>query len=333
MSNVLITGITGMVGSHLAELLIKKTNWKIIGMCRWNSKFDNIKVILNSKRLELATADLTDTISIYKIIKKYKPKYIFHLAAQTYPKVSFDNPIETYNTNINGTTRLLEACKEYCPKSKIHLCSSSEVYGRVNKKDLPIDENVKFHPASPYAISKVGADLVAQNYALSYGMNIFITRMFTHTGPRRTDFFHESSFAKQIALLEKNNKRINKILVGNLDSLRTYADVRDAVMAYYLLMISKKTKKGDVFNIGGNKSCKVKHTLQYLISISKLDNIKIQLDKKRLRPIDADLQIPNIRKFQKIIKWKRKYLFEDTMNDLLNYWREKVKNEESQYIR
>ena len=138
MTKILITGITGMVGSHLAELILSKTNWKIIGMIRWNSKFNNIKNILNHKKLILDYADLRDTISINKCIKKHKPKYIFHLAAQTFPKISFDNPIETYDTNINGTTRLLEACKEYCPNTKIHVCSSSEVYGKVDKKDLPI---------------------------------------------------------------------------------------------------------------------------------------------------------------------------------------------------
>ncbi len=324
MKKVLITGISGMVGSHLAELLLSKTNWKIIGMVRWNSKFDNINDILENKKLLLETADLTDSISINKLFKKHKPDLIFHLAAQTYPKVSFDNPLETYNTNINGTTRLLEACKEYCPKSKIHVCSSSEVYGRVQKKDLPINENVKFHPASPYAISKVGTDLVAQNYAFSYGMNIFITRMFTHTGPRRTDFFHESSFAKQIALLEKSNKKKKEIFVGNLNSLRTYADVRDAVFAYYLLMKSRKTKKGDVFNIGGRKTCKVGDTLKYLVKLSNLSNIKIKTEEKRLRPIDADLQVPDTRKFNKTVKWKRKFSYEDTMLDLLNFWRDKI---------
>ena len=333
MKKVLITGISGMVGSHLAELLLSKTKWKIIGMVRWNSKFDNINNILENKKLLLETADLTDSISINKLFKKHKPNLIFHLAAQTYPKVSFDNPLETYNTNINGTTRILEACKEYCPKSKIHVCSSSEVYGRVKKKDLPINENVKFHPASPYAISKVGTDLVAQKYALSYGMNIFITRMFTHTGPRRTDFFHESSFAKQIALLEKSNKKKKEIFVGNLNSLRTYADVRDAVSAYYLLMKSKKTKKGDVFNIGGDKTCKVRETLNYLIKLSNLNNIIIRTDQKRMRPIDADLQIPDTRKFNKIVKWKRKFSYSDTMLDLLNFWRDKINSSKYNIVR
>jgi len=333
MKKVLITGITGMVGSHLAELLLTKTNWKIVGMIRWNSKFENIQNILNNKRVILETADLTDSISINKLIKKHKPNYIFHLAAQTYPKVSFDNPLETYNTNISGTTRLLEACKEFCKKAKIHVCSSSEVYGKVNKKDIPINENVKFHPASPYAISKVGTDLVAQHYASAYKMNIFITRMFTHTGPRRTDFFHESTFAKQIALMEKNKIKKPKIFVGNLNSLRTYADVRDAVSAYYLLMLSKKTQKGDVFNIGGNKSIKVGQTLQYLIKISKLNNVKIIKETSRLRPIDADLQIPNISKFKETVKWKKKYSFHDTMEDLLNYWRKALSKQKETLIR
>ena len=188
---------------------------------------------------------------------------------------------------------------------------------------MPIDENCNYHPASPYAISKVGTDLVGKYFYEAFGLKVLITRMFTHTGPRRGDVFAESSFAKQIALIEE--KKIKPyVKVGNLNSLRTFSDVRDAVEAYYLLL-TKNPKPGEVYNIGGNYSCTVKDMLNYLLSISKVKNIKIKIDKSRIRPIDADLQIPNTNKFSIATGWKPNIPFEKTMLDLLNYWRIKVK--------
>ena len=329
-----ITGISGMVGSHLAEYLINKTKFNIIGMIRIRSSLRNIsnltKNINEKKRIKLVYADLKDGISISKAIKETKPNYIFHLAAQSDPKTSFVTPLETADVNIQGTIRLLEACREHVPKSLIHVCSSSEVYGRVKKENLPINENCTFHPASPYAISKVGTDLVGRYYSEAYNMNIMTTRMFTHTGPRRSDFFAESSFAKQIAMIEK--KLIKPIVYhGNLNSLRTIADVRDAVRAYYLLL-TKNPKKGESYNIGGTYTCKIGYILDYLISISKNKNIKKKLDKNRLRPLDADLQIPDTTKFYNQTKWEPKYKFKETMKDLLEYWRMEINNNPNEYI-
>ena len=234
-----ITGITGMVGSHLADYLIANTDWDIIGLIRWRSPLDNIKNLIeniNTKnRVKLVYGDLNDGISIDTAIKDAKPDYVFHLAAQSFPKTSFDSPIETLNVNIQGTVTLLDACKKHVPDAQIHVCASSEVFGRVPQEKLPIDEECSFHPASPYAISKCGTDLVGRFYAEAYNMNVQTTRMFTHTGPRRGDVFAESTFAKQIAMAEAGY--IEPVIkVGNLKSLRTIADVRDAVRAYYLLL-------------------------------------------------------------------------------------------------
>lgn len=327
--NCLITGVTGMVGSHLLDLLLKKTNWNIFGLCRWSSKLDNIEHHIDKankkKRFFIEYGDLTDHVSIRKVIEKSLPKYVFHLAAETFPKMSFDSPLKFYETNVKGTQILLEEIKN-CKKIDpiIHVCSSSEVFGKVKKKDLPINENCNFHPASPYAISKVGTDMIARYFYEAYGLKTLTTRMFTHTGPRRGDYFAESTFAKQIAMIE--NKMIKPVVkVGNLNSLRTIADVRDAVNAYYLL-VTKKPLYGEAYNIGGSYTCKIKDILSYLISISELKNkIKIKVDNQRLRKIDADLQIPDVRKFKKHTKWKPQYEFKTTMQDLLNYWREQVK--------
>jgi GDPmannose 4,6-dehydratase len=323
---VLITGITGMVGSHLLDYLIEHTDWDIFGMIRWRSPLSNInhhiKSINQSKRIQLIYADLRDTMSINEAVKKAKPDFVFHLAAQSYPKTSFDSPLDTLDTNIQGTERLLCALRQYAKDAIIHVCASSEVFGRVPKEKLPIDEECTFHPASPYAISKVGTDLVGRYYAEAYGMCVMTTRMFTHTGPRRGDVFAESTFAKQIAMIEAG--KLDPIVkVGNLDSLRTWADVRDAVRAYYML-VTINPLPGAYYNIGGTYTCSIKEMLDTLLSLSTRKNIRTEIDPERLRPIDADLQVPNTQKFEKHTGWKPEIPFEKTIQDLLDYWRVQV---------
>lgn len=326
--HALITGVTGMVGSHMVDFLLENTDWEIYGMCRWRSPLNNIAHIvprINKKdRVHILYGDLRDYISINDVIRQSKPDYVFHLAAQSYPKTSFESPLDTFETNIQGTARILEALRLNDMKNAIvHVCASSEVFGRVPKEKLPIDEECTFHPASPYAISKVGTDLVGRYYAEAYGMTVMTTRMFTHTGPRRGDVFAESTFAKQIAMIEKG--LIPPVIkVGNLQSLRTFADVRDAVRAYYML-VTINPIPGEYYNIGGTYTCGIDEMLNFLISLSPMkDKIKIEVDPDRLRPIDADLQVPNTAKFEEHTGWKPEISFEDTMKDLLNYWREIV---------
>lgn len=324
----LITGITGMVGSHLTDYLLANTDWDIYGMCRWRSPLDNVEHLLeraNKKdRLYFVNGDLTDTLSLQHAVEESQPDYIFHLAAQSYPKTSFTSPINTLDTNILGTERLLEVVRRSPGLDPvIHVCSSSEVFGRVPKEKLPINEKCSFHPASPYSISKIGTDLIGKFHAEAYGQKCVITRMFTHTGPRRGDVFVESTFAKQIALIEAGLiKPIVK--VGNLDSLRTWADVRDAVRAYYML-VTMDPQAGESYNIGGAHTCTVREMLDFLISqSSRRADIRVEIDPERLRPLDADLQIPDIGKFNKHTGWKPEIPFEKTMVDLLHYWRERI---------
>lgn len=322
----LITGITGMVGSHLADYLISNTDWEIHGVIRWRSPMDNISHLLdkvnNKEGVFLHYADLNDESSLVSMLKNVEPDYIFHLAAQSYPKTSFDSPIDTMNTNILGTSRLLEAVKINNLDPIIHVCASSEVFGRVPKEKLPINEECTFHPASPYAISKVGTDLVGRYYAEAYNMIVMTTRMFTHTGPRRGDVFAESTFAKQIAMIEAG--LIPPIVkTGNLDSLRTWADVRDAVRAYHMLVTVNPTA-GEYYNIGGTYTCSIRDMLSTLLSMSTVKDIVIETDPERLRPIDADLQVPDTTKFMVHTGWKPEISFEETMRDLLNYWRDRI---------
>lgn len=323
----LITGITGMVGSHLADYLLQHTDWDICGMCRWRSPLDNIEhlvpLINRKERIHLLYGDLRDYTSIYDVIDKAKPDYVFHLAAQSYPMTSFRSPLDTLETNIQGTAHVLEVLHLINKGASIHVCSSSEVFGRVPKEKLPISEECTFHPASPYAISKVGTDLLGRYYAEAYKMTIMTTRMFTHTGPRRGDVFAESTFAKQIAMIEA--KLIPPTLkAGNLDSLRTFADVRDAVRAYYML-VTINPIPGEYYNIGGNFTCTVGEMLNALLSMSTSKNIKVEVDPSRFRPLDADLQVPDTRKFATHTGWKPVIPFEQTMQDLLDYWRGRIK--------
>lgn len=331
----LITGITGMVGSHLAEYIIADTDWEIFGLCRWRSPLDNLEALIpaiNAKeRVSLIYGDLRDEISIFKAVEDSRPDFVFHLAAQSFPRTSFDAPLDTLETNVQGTARVLEALRKHAPDAIIHVCASSEVFGRVPADKIPIDEECNFHPASPYAISKVGTDLLGRYYAEAYDMTVMTTRMFTHTGPRRGDVFAESTFAKQIAMIEAGLIE-PVVMVGNLDSLRTIADVRDAVRAYHML-VTVNPQAGAYYNIGGTYSCSIGDILQALIQLSpRANDIQVEVDPERLRPIDADLQVPNTAKFKAHTGWEPEIPFEKTISDLLDYWRERVKREGNRFL-
>ena len=334
MTRALITGITGMVGSHLADYLLANTDWDVAGLTRWRSPLDNIADLIDpinrNQRVSLVYGDLNDQGSLDLAVQQVQPDYVFHLAAQSYPTTSFTSPVDTLNTNVLGTARLLEAVKTHAPESVVHVCASSEVFGRVSREHLPIQEDCLFHPASPYAISKTGTDLLGRFYAEAYGMKVMTTRMFTHTGPRRGDVFAESSFAKQIALIEGGY--IDPVVrVGNLESLRTVADVRDAVRAYYML-VTVDPQPGEYYNIGGQHTCRVGDILDTLIGLSTAENIRVEVDPDRLRPIDADLQVPDTRKFTQHTGWQPEIPFEQTMQDLLNYWREQVRLHNGRFL-
>ena len=326
-ARALITGITGMVGSHLADFLLDYTDWDLVGLTRWRSPMDNIEHLFprinRGDRVVLVQGDLNDTFSIQRAVDIARPDFVFHLAAQSYPRVSFDTPLETLGPNVMGTCRLLESIRLRTDLSPVvHVCSSSEVFGRVRRECLPIAESCAFHPASPYAISKVATDVLGRFYAEAYGVKALTTRMFTHTGPRRGDVFAESTFAKQIAMIEAGHLP-PVVRAGNLDSLRTWADVRDAVRAYYML-VTVNPVAGEVYNIGGAYSCTVGEMLQTLLSMAKVRSIEVEPDPDRFRPIDADLQVPDTKKFRQHTGWEPRIPFEQTMRDLLDYWRSRI---------
>lgn len=325
-TRALITGCAGFVGSHLAEYLVEHTDWDITGMHRWNEPTDNLDVLAPmanaDERFHLIWGDLNDAHSMRDVVRTIRPDYVFHLAAQSFPLTSFRAPVDTLQTNICGTVNLLEALRDYARTAWIHVCSSSEVYGQVKKENLPITEDCPFAPASPYSISKVGTDMVGQLWAQAYQMRIMVTRMFSHTGPRRGDVFMESSFAKQIAMIEVGQMD-GPVRVGNLKSLRTIADVRDAVRAYHMLL-TVDPQPGEVYNIGGDRTCTVGGILEDLFAIAG-HNPGYVIDEQRLRPVDADLQVPDCTKFKTHTGWKPEIKLEQTLHDLLTYWRKRVK--------
>lgn len=321
-TRVLITGITGFVGSHLVDyILANHPEVEIYGLVRWRSPMDNLMHISPDK-YKLLYGDLMDLSSLIRMLGEVSPEIIFHLAAQSYVKISFDAPIDTLQTNVIGTTNLLEAIRLSKIDPIIHICSSSEVYGQVREDEIPIKETNPFRPASPYAVSKVAEDMIAFQYWLSYGIKNIRTRMFTHTGPRRGEVFAESAFAKQIALIEKG-KQEPIVWVGNLDSVRTFSDVRDAVKAYWLLV--NECSPGEVYNIGGNRTMKIGEMLDLLLDFSPIKGkAKIKVDPKLLRLSDVTLQIPDCSKFKAETGWEAEIPLEKTLEDTLNYWRKRV---------
>ena len=330
---ILITGITGQVGSQLADFLLQNTTYDVIGVMRWQEPMDNLYHLtdrINRKdRIDLYYADLNDYSALARMLKSVRPNYISHLAAQSYPKTSFDIPIETLQTNIIGTANLLEAIRQqkeldgYDPV--VHVCSSSEVYGRA-KPGMPLAEDTPFHGASPYSISKIGTDYLGRFYGEAYGLRTFITRMGTHSGPRRSDVFFESTVAKQIALIEAGYQK-PEIRVGNLSSTRTFQDARDAVKAYFLLLEASSNGAiacGDYFNIAGEEAFQLPEVIDILLGFSNRTDIKVVTDHDRLRPIDADYQMFDNTKIRAAIDWQPQIPVRQMFADLLDHWRNEI---------
>lgn len=314
---VLITGIAGFVGSHLAELLLSK-GYEVYGLSRPRSKMDHVESIIN--KLNLVDADLLDSHSLYGTVSRIKPDYIFHLAAQSFVPTSWVSPSVTLEVNIVGTANLFESVRQAGIDPVIQIACSSEEYGLVHENEVPIKETNPLRPLSPYAVSKLAMDYLGYQYFQSYKVRVIRTRGFNHTGPRRGETFAESNFAKQIAMIEKG-KQDPVIHVGNLDAQRDYTDVRDMVRAY--LQSVEKCDPGDVYNICTGKAIKIGDMLNLLLSYSKI-KVDILPDPNRMRPSDVPVLIGDNTKFVKKTGWKAAVPFEKTMEDLLNYWRSKV---------
>src|SRR3989338_1512215 len=317
MKRALITGISGFVGSHLAEYLLSK-NFEVHGTIRWRSRLDNISHIKD--KINLIESDMRDAHSVARLIRESEPDYIFHLAAQSFVPTSWHAPQDTITTNVIGTINLLEAARAAGKDIKIQLAGNSEEYGLVHPEETPIKETNPLRPMSPYGVSKVAEDMLGFQYHKTYGMNIIVTRAFNHTGPRRGDVFVTSNFSKQIAEIEKGIKE-PVISVGNLEAQRDFTDVRDIVRAYLLSL--EKCTPGEVYNVCTRKPRTIQSVLDILLGMSDA-KVEVRQDMQRMRPADVPLLSGDCSKFMKATGWKPEIRFEKTMEDLLNFWRERV---------
>jgi GDP-4-dehydro-6-deoxy-D-mannose reductase len=315
---ILITGISGFVGSHLADFLLTQGGHKIFGTIKWRSRLDNLQSILS--KISLHECDIKDAFALRTVLTEIQPEYIFHLAAQSYVPFSWRAPVESMNTNVIGEVNLMETVKDLKLRTRIHVAGSSEEYGMVLPSEIPITEDNPLRPLSPYGVSKVAQDLLGYQYFKSYQLHVVRTRAFNHTGPRRGDVFVTSNFAKQIVEIEKG-LREPVIKVGNLDAVRDFLDVRDVARAYFLAL--EKGKAGEVYNIASGKGYKIKEVLDKLIALSKV-KVKVTQDPQRLRPSDVELLIGSADKFKAATGWQPQIPFDTTLRDLLEYWRERV---------
>lgn len=317
--NILITGITGFAGSHLAEYILNNhPDDKIFGIVRWRSRMDNI--VQFQDKITMIEADLKDSVSLQKCLAEVRPHWIFHLAAQSFVPTSWVCPAETFSINAVGEINLFEAALNLKLSPRIQIAGSSEEYGSVNSDEVPMKESNPLRPLSPYAVSKVAQDLLAYQYFKSYDLETVRTRGFNHTGPRRGDVFICSNFAKQIVEIEKEVRK-PVIYVGNLEAQRDFTDVRDMVKAYWLSL--EKGESGDVYNIGSGKTYRMQEILDILLSLSKA-SVTVEVDPKRLRPSDVPILLSDSSKFRSLTGWKPEIPLEKTLQDLLDHWRERI---------
>jgi GDP-4-dehydro-6-deoxy-D-mannose reductase len=315
---VLITGVTGFVGSHLVDFLAKtQPRAEVHGLRRWRSRTENIDHIKTG--LSLHDCDIRDATSVLEVMAEVKPDLIFHLAAQSFVPASWNAPEETLSTNLLGQLHLFEAMRRTGSKARVLIVGSSEEYGEVRADEVPIKETNPLRPLSPYAVSKVAQDMLGYQYFRSYGLDVVRTRAFNHEGPRRGSVFVTSNFCKQVAEIEKG-LRPAVLHVGNLEAKRDFTDVRDVVRAYWLAL--EKCKAGEVYNIGSGRCWVIGDMLKLILSMTD-KVVEVKPDPKRMRPSDVPILLCDSGKFSRETGWKPEIPFEQTIRDLLQYWRER----------
>ena len=316
VERALITGITGFVGSHLAEYILSvHPAVEVYGTARWRSRRDNIEGV--ASRVQLIECDMNDAASVRTMIEQVRPDRVFHLAAQSFVPTSWHAPVDTLTTNVMGELNLFEAIRQVGITPTIQIAGSSEEYGKVLPDEVPIRETNPLRPLSPYAVSKVAQDMLGWQYFYCHGLRIVRTRAFNHSGPRRGDVFVESNFARQVAEIEQGI--IPPVLkVGNLEARRDYTDVRDVVRAYWLAV--EKGEPGEVYNIASGRSWKIREVLEMLVAQSSVE-IRIEQDPARLRPSDVLILEGDYSRFRAATGWEPRISFERSLTDLLEYWR------------
>lgn len=316
---VLITGITGFAGSHLADFLLEELpDAEVAGIYRWRSRTENVEHLAG--KVALLECDIRDATATREVLESYRPDYIFHLAAQSFVPSSWKAPQESLSTNILGQLNLFEAMRKSGHACRIQIAGSSEEYGLVHPDEIPITEDQPLRPLSPYAVSKVGQDVLAYQYFQSYGLPVVRTRGFNHTGPRRPSVFVCSDFARQVVEIEKG-LRAPEIRVGNLEARRDFTDVRDVVRAYWLAL--SQGEPGEVYNVATGTSWAISEILDMLIAFAGV-KVKVSTDPERLRPSDVPRLEGDASRLRAATGWIPVIPFEQTLRDLLDYWRERL---------
>ncbi|MBA7559308.1 GDP-6-deoxy-D-mannose reductase [subsurface metagenome] len=313
---ILITGIAGFAGRHLTTYLTTEDNHEILGI---DLNFKNFNSDNYSGKIELLEADLTDRQRIFSIIKKFKPQQVYHLAAQSSVSYSWENPVETFRINVFGGINILEGLKNFCPCCKILMVCTAEEYGEIDNEDKAIDENFRIYPQNPYAISKSALDFFSSVYYGAYKLPVYISRSFNHIGPGQSERFVVSDFARQIALIESGSQH-PVISVGNLQSQRDFLDVRDAVKAYNYII--NKGSEGQVYNVCSGQKQKISDLLDILVSLSTRSDIKVKVDRSKLRAIDVKIMYGDNSKLKARTGWASEYSIKTSLKDTLNYWRQ-----------
>ena len=325
MERILITGITGFVGSHLADLALEK-NCEVFGLKRWNlSRMRNVKHLID--KINWIDCDITDPVSVKKAIEKANPDKIFHLAAESFVSPSWDHPTHYMDVNYKGTVNILESIRELKINPRILIPGSGEEYGEIPENELPITEKTTLIPVNPYAVTKIAQDLISHVYHITYGLNVIRVRAFNHEGPRRDNVFGIPWFAYQIAKIEKGLQE-PIIKTGHIEDKRNFTHIRDMVEAYWVAI--EKCIPGELYLIGSDEPEKIytyRQVVEILIKLSSVNDIKIERDEKYVRPTSVPRLIGDTSKFRELTGWSAKIPIEKILQDTLDYWRDFVKND------
>jgi GDP-4-dehydro-6-deoxy-D-mannose reductase len=313
----LVTGTSGFAGSYLAEFLLNK-GYEVFGSYFDKSTFSNLEGFID--KIRLFQCDIRNYDSLKKIISEIRPDEIYHLAAITFVPTSLESPKLTFDTNLYGTMNLYEAIKNLKINPRILFVGSADEYGIVKEENLPINEGCPLRPINPYAVSKVSADLLSSFYLKHYNLNIIRVRPFNHTGPRQSPEFVCPNFAKQIAEIEKGVRKPT-MYVGNLETKRDFTDVRDMVRAYRLAL--KKGKVGGVYNICSGRGYIIQDAIDMLVDMAQV-KIEVKQDPARMRSSDVTILIGDNTRFVGKTNWRPQIPFNQTLKEILGYWREKV---------
>jgi len=313
----LITGITGFAGGHLAQTLLDQGD-EVFGMAR-----DAGQGLTHlSREIRPAIIDMRDPIAVDTLLRETQPDAIYHLAGQAFVPLAWADPWMTLENNIRPQLHILQAMVRQKSRARLLIVASNEVYGRVRTDELPVKEDTPLRPNNPYGVSKVAQDILGLQYFLSHGVDVIRVRAFNHIGPRQSPVFVAASFAKQLAEIEAG--LIEPVLrVGNLEAKRDFTDVRDVMRAYALLV--QHGDSGEAYNVGTGEAHSIQSLLDILLSYTNV-KVKVEMDPTRMRPSDVPVIYADNSKLRAKTSWTPACKFEDSLHQVLDYWREEVKN-------